>query len=173
MDGDPAGRQVQDAGSFGLHQKRALEVKTAQILDLVLPEFSRLLSAAPGGDGEGGGATTSTRSSAGATSRSRTGRASSMPAQERGGRLPFPTRSTAPCVMAVAVAADAVGVMHKRPGARRLRAKPQRPDFCRPATSSGERRRRQQRRRVSKRQSDRPGAQGQTPRKSSAPPRSA
>ena len=35
-------------------QKRALEVKTAQILDLLLPEFSRLMSSAPGGDGEGG-----------------------------------------------------------------------------------------------------------------------
>ena len=35
-------------------QKRALEVKTAQILDLILPEFSRLLKAAPGGDGDGG-----------------------------------------------------------------------------------------------------------------------
>lgn len=34
-------------------QKRALEVKTAQILDLLLPEFSRLLKAAPGGDGDG------------------------------------------------------------------------------------------------------------------------
>lgn len=36
-------------------QKRALEVKTAQILDLLLPEFSRLMASAPGGDGEGGG----------------------------------------------------------------------------------------------------------------------
>lgn len=36
-------------------QKRALEVKTAQILDLILPEFSRLLKAAPGGDGDGSG----------------------------------------------------------------------------------------------------------------------
>lgn len=35
-------------------QKRALEVRTAQILDLILPEFKRLLSlAAPGGDQEG------------------------------------------------------------------------------------------------------------------------
>ncbi|MFZ3186131.1 MAG: alpha-2-macroglobulin [Pseudomonas sp.] len=34
-------------------QKRALEVETSQILDLLLPEFSRLMSAAaPGGDGE-------------------------------------------------------------------------------------------------------------------------
>jgi alpha-2-macroglobulin len=34
-------------------QKRALNVSTAQILDLLLPEFKRLgLSAAPGGDGE-------------------------------------------------------------------------------------------------------------------------
>ncbi|MGF6111282.1 alpha-2-macroglobulin family protein [Pseudomonas frederiksbergensis] len=34
-------------------QKRALEVNTSQILDLILPEFSRLLSgAAPGGDTE-------------------------------------------------------------------------------------------------------------------------
>ena len=37
-------------------QKRALEVKTAQILDLILPEYSRLMAAAPGGDGEGGAA---------------------------------------------------------------------------------------------------------------------
>lgn len=35
-------------------QKRALEVSTAQILDLILPEFKRLMAAsAPGGDGEG------------------------------------------------------------------------------------------------------------------------
>lgn len=35
-------------------QKRALEVKTSQILDLILPEFKRLMTlAAPGGDGEG------------------------------------------------------------------------------------------------------------------------
>jgi len=35
-------------------QKRALEVNTAQILDLILPEFKRLLSlSAPGGDQEG------------------------------------------------------------------------------------------------------------------------
>ena len=35
-------------------QKRALGVRTAQILDLVLPEFSRLMAAvAPGGDSEG------------------------------------------------------------------------------------------------------------------------
>ncbi|HEY4368220.1 MAG TPA: alpha-2-macroglobulin [Steroidobacteraceae bacterium] len=35
-------------------QKRALEVSTAQILDLILPEFRHLgLSAAPGGDAEG------------------------------------------------------------------------------------------------------------------------
>ena len=34
-------------------RKRALEVQTSQILDLLLPEFSRLLqAAAPGGDGE-------------------------------------------------------------------------------------------------------------------------
>lgn len=34
-------------------QKRALEVETSQILDLLLPEFSRLMNAAaPGGDGE-------------------------------------------------------------------------------------------------------------------------
>ncbi|WP_437881692.1 alpha-2-macroglobulin family protein [Pseudomonas sp. LRF_L74] len=34
-------------------QKRALEVQSSQILDLLLPEFSRLLAAAaPGGDGE-------------------------------------------------------------------------------------------------------------------------
>ncbi|WP_081413108.1 alpha-2-macroglobulin [Chitinilyticum aquatile] len=35
-------------------QKKALDVQTTQILDLVLPEFSRLMqSAAPGGDAEG------------------------------------------------------------------------------------------------------------------------
>ena len=35
-------------------QKRALEVKTFQILDLVLPEFKRFMAAAaPGGDGDG------------------------------------------------------------------------------------------------------------------------
>ena len=35
-------------------QKRALEVRTSQILDLILPEFKRLLSlSAPGGDQEG------------------------------------------------------------------------------------------------------------------------
>lgn len=34
-------------------QKRALETRTSQILDLILPEFKRLMeSAAPGGDGE-------------------------------------------------------------------------------------------------------------------------
>jgi uncharacterized protein YfaS (alpha-2-macroglobulin family) len=34
-------------------KKRALEVKTSQILDLILPEFKRILAAAaPGGDGE-------------------------------------------------------------------------------------------------------------------------
>ena len=36
-------------------RKKALQVGTAQILDLLLPEFSRIVaSAAPGGDGEGG-----------------------------------------------------------------------------------------------------------------------
>ena len=36
-------------------QKRMLEVRTSQILDLILPEFKKLLAAsAPGGDGEGG-----------------------------------------------------------------------------------------------------------------------
>ena len=35
-------------------QKRMLEVKTSQILDLILPEFKKLLAAsAPGGDGDG------------------------------------------------------------------------------------------------------------------------
>ena len=35
-------------------QKRALDVRTAQILDLILPEFKKLMAAAaPGGDGEG------------------------------------------------------------------------------------------------------------------------
>lgn len=36
-------------------QKRALEVRTAQILDLILPEYSRLLRSAPGGDGDAAG----------------------------------------------------------------------------------------------------------------------
>ncbi|MBB5020041.1 hypothetical protein HNQ59_003349 [Chitinivorax tropicus] len=36
-------------------QKRALEVNTSQILDLILPEFQRLMqAAAPGGDADGG-----------------------------------------------------------------------------------------------------------------------
>lgn len=36
------------------YKKRALEVRTAQILDLILPEFRKLMSAAaPGGDAEG------------------------------------------------------------------------------------------------------------------------
>lgn len=35
-------------------QKRRLEVDTRQILDLILPEFSQLLAAAPGGDGDAG-----------------------------------------------------------------------------------------------------------------------
>ncbi|MDR0247026.1 MAG: alpha-2-macroglobulin family protein [Burkholderiales bacterium] len=34
-------------------QKRALEVSTSQLLDLILPEFSRVMASAPGGDGEG------------------------------------------------------------------------------------------------------------------------
>ena len=34
-------------------QKRALEVGTQQTLDLILPEFKKLMQAAPGGDGEG------------------------------------------------------------------------------------------------------------------------
>ncbi|MCL1825264.1 MAG: alpha-2-macroglobulin [Betaproteobacteria bacterium] len=33
-------------------QKRALEVSTSQLLDLILPEFSRLMASAPGGDAE-------------------------------------------------------------------------------------------------------------------------
>jgi len=37
-------------------EKRALEVDTRQILDLLLPEFQALMQAAPGGDAEGGGA---------------------------------------------------------------------------------------------------------------------
>jgi uncharacterized protein YfaS (alpha-2-macroglobulin family) len=32
-------------------QKRALEVSTQQTLDLILPEFKKLMQAAPGGDG--------------------------------------------------------------------------------------------------------------------------
>ena len=35
-------------------EKRALEVETRQILDLILPEFRQLALAAPGGDAEGG-----------------------------------------------------------------------------------------------------------------------
>ena len=60
-------------------QKRALEVRTAQILDLILPEFSKLMAAlAPGGDAEGGARPPSESVQAqAATSRSRTGRASS------------------------------------------------------------------------------------------------
>jgi len=34
-------------------QKRALEVTTSQLLDLILPEFSKVMASAPGGDGEG------------------------------------------------------------------------------------------------------------------------
>jgi alpha-2-macroglobulin len=34
-------------------QKRALEVRTSQILDLILPEFKRIMAAAPGGDAAG------------------------------------------------------------------------------------------------------------------------
>lgn len=37
-------------------EKRALEVDTRQILDLLLPEFQALMRSAPGGDAEGGGA---------------------------------------------------------------------------------------------------------------------
>ena len=37
-------------------EKRALEVETRQILDLILPEFRQLLTPAPGGDAEGGAA---------------------------------------------------------------------------------------------------------------------
>jgi len=37
-------------------EKRALEVDTRQILDLLLPEFQKLTQSAPGGDAEGGGA---------------------------------------------------------------------------------------------------------------------
>ncbi|MCL2160550.1 MAG: alpha-2-macroglobulin family protein, partial [Betaproteobacteria bacterium] len=33
-------------------QKRALEVKTTQLLDLILPEFSRVMASAPGGDAD-------------------------------------------------------------------------------------------------------------------------
>ena len=73
--------RYQNADPLGhFFQKRALEVRTAQILDLILPEFKQLMAAAaPGGDAEGAlGARTSTRSSASATSRRCTGRASSM-----------------------------------------------------------------------------------------------
>jgi alpha-2-macroglobulin len=45
--------QMADPLSY-FFQKRMLEVRTSQILDLILPEFKKLLAAsAPGGDGEG------------------------------------------------------------------------------------------------------------------------
>ena len=48
-----ANYQAPDPLSY-FFQKRALQVTTSQILDLILPEFRHLaLSAAPGGDGEG------------------------------------------------------------------------------------------------------------------------
>ena len=47
-----AGYKKPDALAF-FFQKRALNVRTAQILDLILPEFQRLLhAAAPGGDSD-------------------------------------------------------------------------------------------------------------------------
>ncbi len=97
-------------------QKRALEVKTAQILDLVLPEFSRLLSAAPGGDGEGGGAR-----NLNPFKRRRdkpvaywSGIIDASP-KEREVVYTVPDSFNGTLrVMAVAVAADAVGVLHKK-----------------------------------------------------------
>src|SRR2546429_10021605 len=47
-----AGFRTPDPLGF-FFQKRALEVRTSQILDLILPEFARLMAAsAPGGDRE-------------------------------------------------------------------------------------------------------------------------
>jgi hypothetical protein len=47
--------RYQNADPLGFFfQKRALEVRTAQILDLIIPEFKRVMAAAAaGGDGEG------------------------------------------------------------------------------------------------------------------------
>lgn len=46
--------QMPDPLAF-FFQKRMLEVRSSQILDLILPEFKRLMAvSAPGGDGEGG-----------------------------------------------------------------------------------------------------------------------
>ena len=97
-------------------QKRALEVKTAQILDLVLPEFSRLMSAAPGGDGEGGAAR-----NLNPFKRRRdkpvafwSGIIDAGPKErEVVYNVPDSYNGTLR-VMAVAVAADAVGVFHKK-----------------------------------------------------------
>ncbi len=50
-----AGWRTPDPLGF-FFEKRALEVDTRQILDLLLPEFQTLMQAAPGGDAEAGGA---------------------------------------------------------------------------------------------------------------------
>jgi uncharacterized protein YfaS (alpha-2-macroglobulin family) len=97
-------------------QKRALEVKTAQILDLVLPEFTRLMSAAPGGDSEGGGV-----KNLNPFKRRRdkpvaywSGIIDAGP-REREVVYDVPDSFNGTLrVMAVAVAADAVGVLHKK-----------------------------------------------------------
>jgi alpha-2-macroglobulin len=46
-----AGYRAPDPLAF-FFQKRALDVRTTQVLDLILPEFARLMAAAPGGDQE-------------------------------------------------------------------------------------------------------------------------
>ena len=46
-----AGYRTPDPLGF-FFQKRALAVRTTQVLDLILPEFARLMAAAPGGDQE-------------------------------------------------------------------------------------------------------------------------
>jgi uncharacterized protein YfaS (alpha-2-macroglobulin family) len=60
-------------------QKRSLDVRTSQILDMILPEFRKLMqAAAPGGDAERArSGAISTRSSASATSPRSSGPASS------------------------------------------------------------------------------------------------
>ncbi|MFO0577714.1 MAG: alpha-2-macroglobulin [Polyangia bacterium] len=97
-------------------QKRALEVKTAQILDLVLPEFSQVMRAAPGGDGEGGMAR-----NLNPFKRRRdkpvaywSGIVDAGPKERELVYTVPDTFNGTLRVMAVAVAADAVGVFHKK-----------------------------------------------------------
>lgn len=97
-------------------QKRALEVKTAQILDLVLPEFSTIMRAAPGGDGDGGASRNlnpfKRRRDKPVTFWS--GIIDAGP-KEREVVYTVPDYFNGTLrVMAVAVAADAVGVFHKK-----------------------------------------------------------